>query len=79
MSLYRMHFQNVAMGVSFGIVVDSEKLTWTSDPPGNDIPQPMDGYFTGEDHSIGSGKRFEIFPGGRARFVGDGHGGGPRR
>jgi hypothetical protein len=59
MGMYRTHYGG-APGVepSFGIVVDSDSLTWTSDPPGNDLRKPMLLYFTGGDHSIGSGKQF---------------------
>jgi hypothetical protein len=73
MAKYRNHYGG-APGVlpSFGIVVDSETETWTSDPPGHDIPRPMVLYFTGGDHAIGSGKQYEVYPGGRARFVKDG-------
>jgi len=58
---------------SFRIDVDSEALAWKSEPPGDDVETPMVLYFTGGDHAIGSGKQFEVFPGGRARFVRDGH------
>jgi hypothetical protein len=30
-------------------------------------------YFTGGDHAINAGKWFEVLPGGRARFLRDGH------
>lgn len=60
---YRTHFAN-----QFGIVVDAEKMTWTSDPPGNDLPRPYVLYFS-RGGPIGSGKQFEVFPGGRARLV----------
>lgn len=73
MPKYRAHLQNV-LGHSFGIVVDSDDNSWTSDPPGYDIPRSMVAYFTGGDHAIGSGKQFEIYPGGMARFVEDGPG-----
>jgi len=75
MALYRIHYGGLpGVEPSFGIVVDSDTNTWMSDPPGHDIPKPMLTYFTGGDHSMYSGKQFEVFPGGRARFVKDGPG-----
>lgn len=68
---YRCHFQNMGGGLAFGIVVDDEALTWESDPPGNELPKPFAAYFSreGAGNPIGSGKRFEVMPGGRARPV----------
>jgi hypothetical protein len=67
---YRGHYAG-AVGVfpSFGIIVDDQTMTWTTDPQGNDIPEPMMGVpFTREGSSpIGSGRAFDLFPGGKAR------------
>jgi hypothetical protein len=60
---YRTHYPN-----QIGIVVDAGKMTWTSDPPGNNIQQSYVLYFS-RGGPVGSGKRFEVFPGGRARLV----------
>jgi len=74
MPIYSNHHAGLpGVQPSFRIDVDSEALSWKSDPPGHDIQNPMVLYFAGGDHAIGSGKQFEIFPGGRARFVRDGH------
>ncbi len=68
---YRSHYGG-APGIfpSFGIIVDDQTMTWTTDPLGNDIPKPMMGVpFTREGSSpIGSGKAFDLFPGGRAQL-----------
>jgi hypothetical protein len=54
----------------FSIVVDDETLTWTSVPPGHDVEKPLSAYFTAEGIApIGSGKWFEVRPGGQARLV----------
>lgn len=74
MAIYSNHNAGLpGVEPSFRIDVDSESLTWKSDPPGHDLPKPVLLYFTGGDRSIGSGKQFEVLPGGRARFVRDGH------
>jgi hypothetical protein len=73
MAIYSSHNAGLpGVQPSFRIDVDSEVLTWKSDPPGHDLPEPRPMYCTGGDHSINSGKWFEVFPGGRARFVRDG-------
>jgi hypothetical protein len=59
--VYAMHWNN-----QFNILVDDEALTWTSDPAGRAILEPITGYFS-RGGSIGSGKYFTVFPGGRAK------------
>ncbi len=67
--LYRMHYATApGIGPSFGIVVDDATMTWTSDPPGHDINQPVTGYFT-RGGPIGSGKQFQVCPGGKASEI----------
>lgn len=67
--LYRTHFQNPpGVGPSFGITVDDETMTWVSDPPGNDLTKPITAYFS-RGGPIGSGKQFEVLPGGKARLI----------
>jgi hypothetical protein len=66
--IYRMHFSDMARARAFGIVVDDETLTWASDPAGHDLTEPITGYFS-RGGPVGSGKQFEVFPGGRARLT----------
>ncbi len=37
---YRGYYNRPIHG-SFAIIVDYESMTWISDPPGRDIPQPI--------------------------------------
>ena len=67
---YRNHIQDMGHGRTFAIIVDDRSLTWVSEPVGNDISTPMTLYFTQEGGGpIGSGKQFEVLPGGGARQV----------
>ena len=67
---YRTHFSDMAHQRAFGIIVDEETMTWTSDPPGNDISEPITAYFSREGGGpIGSSKQFEVFPDGHAHAV----------
>ena len=67
---YSNHLQNPPglQQPSFTITVDDETMTWVSDPPGDDITKPLTTYFSCGGPP-GSGKRFQVFPGGRARLV----------
>jgi hypothetical protein len=66
--IYRMHFSDMAHVRTFGVVVDDETMTWTSDPKGEDLERPIIGalYAVEGGGPIGSSKRFDVFPGGRA-------------
>jgi hypothetical protein len=67
---YRGHLQDLAHGQSFGIVIDDETMTWSSDPPGGTIERPMTTYFPREGGGPpGSGRNFEVLPGGKVRSV----------
>ena len=52
----------------FGIVVDDETMKWVSDPPGRELLRPERFQFSSSG-AIGSGKEFEVHPGGRALEV----------
>ena len=67
--LYRVHNAG-APGVkpSFGIVVDDETMTWSSDPPGHDLDQALFGVYASRGGAPRSGKAFDLFPGGRAEL-----------
>jgi hypothetical protein len=68
--LYSCHFSDLPNQRAFGIVVDDETMTWTSEPPGQEIPAVWTGYFSRQGGGpIGSGKQFEVLPGGKARLV----------
>jgi len=43
-------------------------MTWTTNPPGRDIREPMLGVYMSYGGPVGSGKAFDLYPGGRARF-----------
>jgi hypothetical protein len=67
---YHNHVSDLPHGRAFRITVDDETLTWESDPPGNDISEAMTLYFTREGtNPPGSGKQFQVLPGGRAKLV----------
>jgi hypothetical protein len=55
-------------GESFKIVVNAEKMTWASQPPGHTITKPFAGYFS-SGGAVGSGRSFEVFPDGTAQAV----------
>lgn len=62
---YATHNQDPING-SFGITVDYETMTWTTTPPGHDIREPMLGVYMSRGGLPGSGKAFDLFPGGKA-------------
>lgn len=66
--LYRTHHGG-APGVkpSFGIAVDDETMRWTSEPAGHDLEQPLIGVYLSRGGPPGSGKVFDLFPGGEVR------------
>ena len=65
---YRTHMGGMPPGGSFAIIVDSETMTWTTEPPDQNISKPFIGLrFVAEGGAIGSGKFFDITPDGRAR------------
>lgn len=67
--LYRTHFQSPpGAGQSFGITINDEAMTWESDPTGHDLTEPVTAYFS-RGGPPGSGKQFQVLPGGRARAV----------
>lgn len=51
---------------SFTITVDDETMTWVSSPPGHDLEKPMLGVYMSRGGPPGSGKAFDLFPGGCA-------------
>lgn len=51
---------------NFGVTIDDEKMTWTSNPPGRVIAKPMKLY-TSSGGPPGSGKQFTIMPDGTVR------------
>jgi hypothetical protein len=53
---------------SFTITVADETMTWFSSPPGHDLETPMCGVYMTRGGPPGSGKRFDLFPGGRAQL-----------
>lgn len=67
---YRFH-NGGAPGVlpSFGVIIDDESMTWRSDPAGHDLSKPIFGQYAVRegDAPLGSGKTFDVYPGGRVQ------------
>lgn len=65
---YHNHIQDMGQGRSFTIIVDDQTMTWTTEPPGNNIAKPLTLYFSLKGGGpIGSGRNFTVLPGGRAQ------------
>jgi hypothetical protein len=67
MAIYRTHYVDPIHG-SFGIVVDDETMTWTSDPPGRSLEKAVTAYFS-RGGPPGSGRTFTVLPNGGVQPV----------
>jgi hypothetical protein len=65
MAIYGSHVVDNING-NFGVTVDDEKMTWTSNPSGRVIEKPITLYFS-RGGPVGSGRKFTIFPDGGVR------------
>jgi hypothetical protein len=65
MTIYGSHVVDMMNG-NFGVTIDDEKMTWTSNPPGKTISKPMTLYFS-RGGPVGSGREFTILPDGTVR------------
>ena len=65
---YSGHIGTHPRGSNFRWTVDDETMTWESEPPGRTISKPVLGIYGSHGGPPGSGKAFDLLPGGTARL-----------